>query len=549
MPRSDEENDIKVQKNMSGINQVFKERDVQVNAKRLGLPYVNLIRLPLNSDLAKVISEEDLRGAQAALFFKSGKRLRLAISNPESLSLKALSDRLITKGYEVTLSLASQESLESAYRIYAGNPYLKKEVIQNVVEDESLSSFADEIHNLEDLKVKIESSTFDVALNMLQLGAYKSHATDVHFQPEKADVFVRFRVDGVLQPVFHLSRTIYDGIIKEIKQLSHLKLNVTDIPQDGQYGFEINGRRINVRVSILPSHYGETCVMRLLDSKQPFLSFETLGYSGEALRHIKEATQLSHGMILVTGPTGSGKTTTMYSILNAIDHEAKKVITLEDPIEYDLDGIIQSQVGSEYDFSTGLRAILRQDPDVIMVGEIRDLETAEAAAQASFTGHLVISTLHTNSAIESIPRLINMGLKGFILAPALEVIAAQRLVRKLCPDCVQFRPLSQGEKEHIDLTFRAIQAKGIETPAMPDKIKQAVGCEKCGKTGFLGQIAIVEVLRFDQELRNAILEEKSSSEIHAYIDQHCKMLTMHEDGVLKVLAGITTLEEVYRVSF
>ncbi|MBU1934907.1 GspE/PulE family protein, partial [Patescibacteria group bacterium] len=330
----------------------------------------------------------------------------------------------------------------------------------------------------------------------------------------------------------------------------HLKLNVTNVPQDGQYSFIINKRKINVRVSILPSHYGETCVMRLLDSEKTFQDLGKLGFEGEPLKHLQEAIQLPHGMILVTGPTGSGKTTTMYSMLQSVDTKAKKVVTIEDPIEYNLDGITQSQVNPDvdYNFVVGLRAILRQDPDVIMVGEIRDLETAETAAQASLTGHLVITTLHTNSAIESISRMTNMGVKSFILAPAVDLIIAQRLVRTLCPHCAESKPVTETEKEHIQKAIESIQAKGLEAPKMPTELKHPVGCDACSETGYIGQIAISEVLRFTQELRNLILENKPMSEIFGYVGQHSKMLTLQEDGVLKVIRDLTTLDEVYRVA-
>ncbi len=290
--------------------------------------------------------------------------------------------------------------------------------------------------------------------------------------------------------------------------------------------------------------------MRLLDAEKAGIPLEELGFEGEALKNMQESIGLTHGMVLVTGPTGSGKTTTLYTMLQQIDTAAKKVITLEDPIEYNLPGISQSQVAEDkdYDFASGLRAILRQDPDVIMVGEIRDLETAETAAQASLTGHLVISTLHTNSAVESIPRLVNMGLKSFILAPALDLIVAQRLVRKLCPECSKMEPITDSERQHIEETLAASKAKGVEVPSVPAELKHAVGCDRCGDTGFQGQISISEVLRFDQGLRNAILENKPMPEIYEYIDKNCKMLTLHEDGILKVVKGVSTLEEVERVA-
>jgi type IV pilus assembly protein PilB len=542
--------DTKVQKGIKDINQAFKERDYQAKAKQAGIPYVNLINVPINSDLALIVPEAMARGAQLAVFFKNGNKLRVAVTDTENIKTKGLIQALQEKKYEVFLNICSPESIENAHRIYFRANRKKQTPIKNKVQETGIKTVEEEVHDLENLKNQIESANYDQALNIVQVGAYRTHSSDIHFQPEVGSVLVRFRIDGVLRPVFSLSQKIYEGIIKEVKHLSHLKLNVSIIPQDGQYSFKINERQINVRVSILPSHYGEACVMRLLDSEKNFLSFEELGYSGSGLEYIQEASGLPHGLVLITGPTGSGKTTVMYSLLQTIDTRAKKVITLEDPVEYNLEGITQSQVSPEngYDFSDGLRAILRQDPDVIMVGEIRDLETAETAAQASLTGHLVLATLHTNSAVESIPRMVNMGVKSFILAPALELIVAQRLVRKLCDGCVKARPITAKEQEHVQEALNSIAAKGIHFPALPAQLREAVGCQACGSTGYSGQTAITEVLRFDQGLKNLILQDRPMPEVYDYITKTSKMLTLHEDGILKAISGVTTLDEVYRVA-
>ena len=540
----------KAQQQIAGLKQEAKEQDIQEKAKRLGYPYVNLLHFSVNPDLQHFIPQEKSLKAKAAAFFRSGKKVRLAVLNPDLPATKALITELKIKGYDVSVIVCSPESLQNAQRVYLAE---KKEVhgerIENVVAEEEVGSAASELESLERLREQIERSASDQALNQIVVGAYKTRSSDVHFQPQEKDVLVRFRIDGVLRQVFTLGRETYEGLIKQIKYMTRLKLNVTNVPQDGQYSFLVNERKINVRVSVIPSHYGEAIVMRLLDSQRTFEAFSALGYEGEALQHVEEALKLPHGMILVTGPTGSGKTTTMYSMLQSVDTRSKKMITLEDPIEYDLAGITQSQVNHEvdYNFATGLRAILRQDPDIIMVGEIRDLETAETAAQASLTGHLVISTLHTNSALESISRLVNMGVKYFILAPALDLIIAQRLVRRLC-DCAEDRPISIPEREQMEAARASAAKKGIEMPSVPETLKHAVGCDKCGQLGYKGQVAIAEVLRFDQKLRDLILEEKPMSEVHAYINENLKMLTLQEDGVLKVLKGVTTLEEVYRVA-
>ena len=540
----------KAQRQIANLNQEAKEKDIQEKAKRMGYPYVNLLHFAVNADLRNFIPQEKSAKAKAAAFFKSGKKVRLAVLNPDLPATKALITELKIKGYDVSVIICSPESLQNAQKIYfTEQKEVHGEAIENVVTEEEVGSAATELESLERLHEEIEKSASDQALNAISVGAYKTRSSDIHFQPQEKDVLVRFRIDGVLRQVFTLKKETYEGLIKQIKYLTHLKLNITNVPQDGQYSFLINERKINVRVSILPSHYGETIVMRLLDSNRTFEAFEKLGYEGEALNYVLESLKLPHGMILVTGPTGSGKTTTMYSMLQSIDTKAKKIITLEDPIEYDLAGITQSQVNhdAEYDFATGLRAILRQDPDIIMVGEIRDLETAETAAQASLTGHLVISTLHTNSALESISRLVNMGVKNFILAPALDLIIAQRLVRRLC-ECAEEKPVTETEKIQIETALASVAKKGIEAPAAPVTLKHAKGCDQCGQLGYKGQVAITEVLRFDQKLRDLLLEGKPMSEIHAYINENLKMLTLQEDGILKVLKGLTTLEEVFRVA-
>lgn len=541
----------KIQSQIANMKQLAKEKDIQGKAKKMGYQYVNLLRFAVNPDLASFIPKEKSLKAKAAAFFRSGKKVRLAVLNPDLPATKALITELKIKGYVVSVIMCSRESLANAQAVYDRHQkQVHGEVVNTEVKEEEIKTTASELNALEGLKHEIETGVSDDALNTIQVGAYKVNASDIHFQPQEKDVLVRFRIDGILRQVFTLNTHTYEGILKQIKYQAHLKLNLTKVPQDGQYSFLINERKINVRISTMPSHYGETIVMRLLDSNRTFESFENLGYEGEALNNLKNALNLPHGMILITGPTGSGKTTTMYSLLQSVDTKAKKVITLEDPIEYDLEGITQSQVDEEqsYDFPTGLRAILRQDPDIIMVGEIRDLETAETAAQASLTGHLVISTLHTNSAIEALSRLSNMGIKNYILAPALDLIVAQRLVRKLCENCAVESPITDKEKDEIHLAMDSIARKGLPLPKVPTTLKHYKGCDRCANLGYVGQIAISEVLKFDQKLRDMLLEQRPMPEVQKYVDEHLKMITLHEDGILKVMKGLTTFEEVYRVS-
>lgn len=329
-----------------------------------------------------------------------------------------------------------------------------------------------------------------------------------------------------------------------------MKMNVTTIPQDGRYSFKINDRKVDVRVSSIPTQYGESFVCRLLDSGKSFLSFAELGFQGTYLEKMEKLPDLSHGMILVTGPTGSGKTTTLYSLLSRFNQPASKVITLEDPIEYHIEGISQSQIDEShgYNFADGLRTILRQDPDTVMIGEIRDLETANVAAQAALTGHVMLSTLHTNSAIESIPRLVNMGLPEFIVAPALHTIVAQRLVRKLCV-CATKRAMTPDETMKFTKDLEGIRVVLPSAPvtAVPAEILEAKGCELCSKTGYHGRLVIAEIVTIDADMQELILSKASAAKLYE-LARKKGMISMQEDGVLKVLQGQTTMDEVFQAT-
>ncbi|MCC6643148.1 type II/IV secretion system protein, partial [Candidatus Peregrinibacteria bacterium] len=308
--------------------------------------------------------------------------------------------------------------------------------------------------------------------------------------------------------------------------------------------------KIDVRVSVLPTEYGESFVMRLLDSGRQLVSFEELGFSGQYLQKIENLAKISHGMILVTGPTGSGKTTTLYTLLSKFNSPQSKIITLEDPIEYHLEGISQSQINEKggYNFASGLRAILRQDPEIIMIGEVRDLETAETAAQAALTGHVMLSTLHTNSAIETIPRLINIGLPAFMIGPSLHTIIAQRLARRICPHCRQEKPIPKAELDELKRVLESIKGvRPAENITIPETLPVAAGCDQCSHTGYKGRVTIAEFLEIDFEMKDLILNKASTTKM-IEAARRKGMITMREDGVLKVLQGITTLEEIHRVT-
>lgn len=534
---------------LTDINREFEERAVAERAQKMGMNYIDIAQVHINPDHLKVVDGKSASEALTIPFFKVGKKLRLALVHPTSPEVQALIKRLKEEGYAINVNLASETGLKQALLAYADEaPSAYK--VENIIDENNISSYQAEVENLTALRSKIQSVSSEEALNFLSVGALKTGASDIHYQPEESRVIVRFRIDGVLQQVLELDAQTYGYLSNQLKYKSGMRLNITNVPQDGRYYFTVNDRKIDVRVSSIPTEYGESFVCRLLDSKKKNISLEELGFEGRNLELLHQALDIPNGMILVTGPTGSGKTTSLYSMLTAFNEPDSKIITLEDPIEYHLSGITQSQINEKrgYTFASGLRAILRQDPDIVMIGEVRDLDTAETAAQAALTGHILLSTLHTNSAIETVPRLLNIGLKPFMIAPALSIVMAQRLVRKVCTFCVNQKPITESERkslqEAIDQIHEVDPALAL---SVPPTLPSAPGCEKCSNTGFLGQVSIAEIFVNSDELKEAILAEKSTPELFKVVRAQ-GMLTLGEDGVLKVLRGVTTLNEVERVT-
>ncbi|MFA6090856.1 MAG: GspE/PulE family protein [Candidatus Gracilibacteria bacterium] len=399
------------------------------------------------------------------------------------------------------------------------------------------------------VRVSLLKQASDTALTLITKGALSLGGSDIHYDIKTTSVDVRLRIDGNLVTVFSLTPAEYKLVLERLKYKSNMKLNLTQIPQDGKYRIDEGGERIDVRVSTLPVKLGENVVCRILDSTNSIPAMSELGFMWTSKRQIEKSTEKKSGMILVTGPTGSGKTTTLYSILSTLNTPEKKVITLEDPIEYELEGVVQSEVNEKnnYTYASGLKALLRQDPDVIMIGEIRDLETADIAAQASLTGHLVLSTLHTKSASETIERLTNMGLPPYILASAIDIIIAQRLVRKICKHCSESYEATPDENNIISWMMKDI---GIEAVSKAKKngftLHRGKGCEHCGYTGFKGRVGIFEVLHFSSEIRTLIRNGASPAEILEK-GREQDLVLMREDGVLKAMRGKTTLEELFSV--
>ncbi|HXG27846.1 MAG TPA: type II secretion system ATPase GspE [Nevskiales bacterium] len=424
--------------------------------------------------------------------------------------------------------------LQSSYQEGSGEAM---QMMQGLDEDLDLASVAQQLAEPEDLLESQDDAPIIRLINALLTQAIKENASDIHIEPFENRLTVRFRVDGVLREVLLPPRALAPLIVSRIKVMARLDIAEKRLPQDGRISLRVAGRAVDVRVSTIPAGHGERVVLRLLDKQAGRLDLEQLGMSAGDQEKMDRLIRKPHGIILVTGPTGSGKTTTLYAALTRINDRTRNIMTVEDPIEYYIDGIGQTQVNTkiQMSFARGLRAILRQDPDVVMVGEIRDLETAEIAVQASLTGHLVLSTLHTNTAVGSVTRLRDMGVEPFLLASSLIGLLAQRLVRLLCPDCKQPYEADASECRALGVSE---QSKAI--------IYRAVGCDKCRQTGYRGRTGIHELVEVDETLRRMIHDNVAEADMEAYARKSSP--SIRQDGQRKVLAGLTTLEEILRVT-
>ena len=525
---------------LDAAHRELEEKTIMRASQTRSLGYVNIYHFNINPDVLKLISEEDAKEAEIFTFFKTGKKLRIAVINPDNPKTIAIINKLKEQEYEININLVSESSLIEALEQYKNVFKAAPKVIENVIPEGGLNI---------DLKKSIENDKPTEVVNNIFLKALQDKASDIHFEPEEKKSIIRYRIDGILHTVAEVESEAFHEVIMQIKHQAKLKLNVTARPQDGRTYFIVGGRKIDIRVSCLPSAYGEDIVMRILDSGAKKVTLDDLGFREYAYKQIQKTLDQPHGMVISTGPTGSGKTTTLYTLLQSLNDGERKIITLEDPIEYHLEGITQSQINESenYTFASGLRSILRQDPDIVMVGEIRDKETAEVAAQAALTGHKVLSTLHTNSAVASISRLRNMDVPTFMLASAIELIIGQRLVRKICPHCAQDEAVPVSALKEIEKELPKINQITGQHYEIPKTIKKAVGCSLCGNTGYKGRTGLYETFHIDDTVRQMILNEEIESKIFEYA-QSQGMLTMWQDGILKVVEGKTTMEELQRVS-
>ncbi len=474
-------------------------------------------------------------------FAKTNLVLPLRISDGELMGLVAdengilaLLDLAKKRGLRPSWQTVSKEELLSLIGRAYGGLGSAEEVMESI-SGEDLSTVATEFERPKDLLELTDDAPIIRLLNALLRQAVKERASDIHIEPYEKELEVRFRIDGILTKVLTPPKIIQDAMVTRIKVMANLDISEKRLPQDGRIRLLIGGRDIDIRVSIIPTVYGERVVLRLLDRQQGVKGLHEVGLEGEDMRLMEQLLSRTNGIILATGPTGSGKTTTLYACLNRIYSVTKNIITIEDPVEYQLKGIAQIQVNPKIGltFANGLRSILRQDPDVIMVGEIRDIETAEIAIQASLTGHLVLSTLHTNDAPSAITRLLDMGIEPYLLASSLSGVVAQRLVRTICPEC------------RVSYIPNSYEVSLFETP--PERLFRGRGCPLCKETGYFGRTGIFEILVIDSEIRDLISLKKDSQTIKEYAIRK-GMKTLRADGLKKVLKGYTTLEEVLRVT-
>jgi type IV pilus assembly protein PilB len=545
------------EKNKQRLNDLLKKEEeelVQILSAKHGIEYVNLQTTNINSDAIRLVEEPLARELKITPYALLGKRLKLACRNPGDPKVAELIEKLKAKGYQPELSITSTLSLEKAWKTYKDLSYAYEsrggsleisntEIAEIVKEAKNLPVIVSILENT--LKAN-KSYRISRILETVIAGALATDASDIHIEPEEGYVRLRYRLDGVLHDVTRFDIETYNLILSRIKLISGMKLNIKKDSQDGRFSIKLETGDIEVRVSALPGAYNESMVMRLLNPKAIEVPLENLGIPERLLQILLEEMNRPNGMILTTGPTGSGKTTTLYAFIKKVHNTDIKIITIEDPIEYHLPGIVQTQVNDKgYNFLEGLRAAVRQDPDIIMIGEIRDAETAAIAVNSAQTGHLVFSTLHTNDAAGTFPRLIDLKVNPNVIPSALRVSMAQRLVRKLCNECKKQIVMDDKTEKEIRGVLDEIENKSL-IPKDISKMWQSVGCEKCNGTGYKGRVGIYEAIIMTPKIEDVVKKSSSDREIWSAAKGQ-NILTMRQDGVLKVLSGITSLVELERV--
>lgn len=538
----------------SGVS-VQPEVSLSERAQTLGLPFLETLPTEISRTALTIIPEETAKKYRMAVFDKKEDALMVAMVDPQDFeALNALRFIAEKERLGIEVYLVSEALFALLLKEYSGTDKALEEAIVSLKKGQENTVSVTEEKKKDAMPEIFQDAPIAKLVDVIVKHALDGRASDIHIEPVDNSYRVRFRVDGLLRAALVFPAEVGKAVISRIKILSNLKIDEKRKPQDGRFRVEESGKFVDLRVSSLPVIDGEKIVMRILDKSNNLSDLDRLGLWGRNREVLTRKIKEPFGIILITGPTGSGKSTTLYAFLQILNKEERNIITLEDPVEYFMDGVNQSQIRPEigYTFAAGLRSILRQDPNVIMVGEIRDEETAELAVHAALTGHLVLSTLHTNDAIKGLPRLIDMGAEPFLLAASIQALAAQRLVRRICPNCKEEVKLTAGmlkrlEAERAQIPDSEFVAYKVEKQA-PIKVYKGKGCDMCGRSGYKGRIAIYEVFEVTESAKE-IITDKAASETALKKEAVVQnMLPIKMDGLLKVLQGITTIEEIERVT-
>ncbi len=521
---------------------------VKAKAKFLKVEYVDLENIGFSPEALSLVSENVASKYNLVPYRLDPKTKTLYVTMVNPLDLETLEFLEMKTNFKISAGMSTEKQITS----FIKEKYIREKSITSEVNKALDERKVDELvaKQARD-KVAVEAPVAKIVSTILEY-ALKARASDIHIEPQEENVRIRYRIDGILQEKYLLPRNVHDAVVSRIKILSSLKIDEKRVPQDGRFFFSAEGMDVDLRVSTLPTTYGEKVVMRLLKKSQKVPTLPDLGLRGLALKNLMESIQRPHGIIIICGPTGSGKTTTLYSILDIVATSKVNVVTIEDPVEYQMKGVNQVQVNVQagLSFASALRSFLRQDPNIIMVGEIRDAETADLAINAALTGHLVFSTLHTNDASGVPPRLLDMGAEPFLLVSSLNCVVGQRVLRRVCKDCISEMEMTPDQETEIKTTlgpiYDMIEDK-FKKEGKKMMIPKIVGCEKCNNTGYMGRVAIYEVMPVNEKLSKLIIEKASASEIQRTAMED-GMLSMKQDGYAKVLEGVTTMEEVVRVA-
>lgn len=546
----------KVEEKFEKKMQTIAERELEVNTQRfaaqIGIPHIDLSHFPVSQNALRQLPVARAKELGAVCFYAAQDELRVGAMNPQDQAVRDLLQQMADEsGSNVGLYTISERSFTHVIDLYKTLPDIKPVTKDIDITPEKLETIQQTITDLTSFQTLLSTASTTDLMAYIFGGGLKLEASDVHIEAEKEGIMVRFRLDGLLQDAAEVPREAYKQLVSRIKLVSGLKINITDKPQDGRFTIKLPEGDVDVRVSTIPTVYGESIVMRLLVQHKKRITIEDLGLRGRAYEQLKREVDRPNGMIITTGPTGSGKTTTLYAIMQVLNQPDVKIITLEDPVEYKMEGVNQSQIDKSHDytFAKGLRSMMRQDPDIAMVGEIRDLETAEIAIQAALTGHLILSTIHTNDSFGAIPRFLSMGVKPFLLAPALNAVIGQRLVRRLCEQCRKPAELAPDYVERVKKALSELpDPEASEYRDKPLQFMEAVGCEACNNLGYKGRIGIYEIFVINEQIEKAILDGHVAEYDIRRIAIENGTVTMVQDGILKAFDGLTSIEEVYRVT-